>query len=85
MKIAWTRMKGVCLLLLGLATTGGGRGLAADIATQNFAILADGTSATTAERRDSPFKDESTAKAVPVTPGAATTPAVCAGNRLLLR
>ena len=34
MKIAWTRMKGVCLLLLGLATTGGGRSFAADINTR---------------------------------------------------
>ena len=41
MKIAWTRMKGVCLLLLGLATAGGGRSFAADINTQNFAVLAE--------------------------------------------
>ena len=31
MKIALTRMKGVCLLLLGLATTNRGRSFAAEI------------------------------------------------------
>jgi hypothetical protein len=79
MKIAWTRMKGVCLLLLGLATTGGGRGLAADIATQNFATLADSTSAASSGKSDaSPFKDESAA-APAAGRVAAATPAYDAG------
>ena len=82
MKIAWTRMKGVCLLLLGLATTGGGRSLATDIATQSFATFADSSPATTT---GSPFKDESAAtpgKAVPATPGVteSSPPESAAGN-----
>ena len=81
MKIAWTRMKGVCLLLLGLATTGGGRSFAADINTQNFATLADSSSATTAgTAAASPFKDESAgtpAKAVPVEPAIRSTAVRC--------
>ncbi len=60
MKIAWTRMKGVCLLLLGLATTGGGRSFAADINTQNFSTLAESSSVTSGGTTTvSPFKDES--------------------------
>ena len=85
MKIAWTRMKGVCLLLLGLATTGGGRSFAADINTQNFATLAESSSATTAgTAAASPFKDESagtSAKVVPVEPAIPITRS-CRGVRL---
>ncbi len=72
MKTAWTRMKGVCLLLLGLATTGGGRSFAAEINTVAFATLAESSSATTAGTAvTTPFKEESAvapAKAVPVEP-----------------
>jgi hypothetical protein len=85
MKIAWTRLKGACLLLLGLATAGGGRGFAADIDTQSFAKLAETSSATTAGKAAaSPFKDESAAtpaKAVPAEPGASpsSSPSPVAG------
>ena len=72
MKIALTRMKGVCLLLLGLATTGGGRSFAADITTLNFTTFVESSSATTtgtpiatttattaSQAAASPFQDES--------------------------
>ncbi|MGO9109593.1 MAG: BBP7 family outer membrane beta-barrel protein, partial [Thermoguttaceae bacterium] len=73
--IAWTRMKRVCLLSLGLAMTGGGQGLAADINTVSFATLAESSSATAAgPASDSPFKDETVAaptKGVPFEPSSA--------------
>jgi hypothetical protein len=69
MKITWTSLKGVCLLLLGLATTDGGRSFAADINLTNFSAFAESSSATTAGTAvANPFKDESvgpSAKAVP--------------------
>jgi len=69
MKIAWTRLKGACLLLLGMATTGGGRSFAADINTLSFATLAGSSSATTAGKTEaSPFKDESTNTSVKALP-----------------
>ncbi len=83
MKIAWTRMKGVCLLLLGLATTGGGRSFAADINTQNFATLAESSSATTGTAAASPFKDETagtSAKVVPVEPAIPIYTPSCPGG-----
>ena len=84
MKIAWTRVKGVCLLLLGLATAGGGRSFAADINTQNFAVLAETSSATTAgTTAASPFKDESAstpAKAVAAEPAAPIYSPSCAAG-----
>ena len=92
MKITWTSLKGVCLLLLGLATAGGGRSFAADINTLNFATLAESSSAATAGQAvASPFKDESAAtpgKAVPVEPAIAADSAPCeasCGHRALRR
>ena len=72
MKITWTSLKGVCLLLLGLATTAGGRSFAADICLTNFCPLAEAHVRVTAGTAvANPFKDESVgtpAKAVPAEP-----------------
>src|SRR5271165_7204306 len=82
MKIAWTRMKGACLLLLGLAMTVGSQGFAADITATSFVTLAESASATTADPPTaSPFTDESTAtpaKAIPFEPG---VPQSCSPSR----
>ncbi len=77
MKIAWTHMKGACLLLLGMATTAGGRSFAADINMLSFATPSDtSATATVGVAETSPFKDESAAapaKAVPVEPATVAT------------
>ena len=81
MKIAWNKMRGVGLLLLGLATAGGGRSFAADINTESFAVLAGSSSATAAGTAvASPFKDESAsapAKVVAVEPAIPSGSACC--------
>ena len=65
MKIAWTGMKGVCLLLLGLATTAGERSVAADINMLSFTALAESSSTTNSGTpAASPFKDETAATPV---------------------
>jgi hypothetical protein len=65
MNIGWTRMKGVCLLLLAgtmyswSATAGVSRGFAADINTVSFArLLESSTSATPGVAETTPFKEE---------------------------
>src|SRR5208282_2833265 len=80
MKIAWTRMKGVCLLL-GLAMAGQGRSFAADINTVGLAAFVESSSGTTAGTATAnPFKDESAstpAKAVSVEPAVPATSSPC--------
>ena len=84
MKTVCTRMKGVCLLLLGLATTTGGRSLAGDIDAPTFGRLAGNSSAAAAGTAEAnPFRDESAstpAMAGPVQPtGIAASPSHDAG------
>jgi hypothetical protein len=89
MKITWTSLKGVCLLLLGLATTIAGRSFAADINLTNFSAFAESSTATTAgtavaNPNPNPFRDETVgapAKAVPAEPAVPSTlPPATAGT-----
>ncbi|MEI8372094.1 MAG: BBP7 family outer membrane beta-barrel protein [Planctomycetota bacterium] len=69
MKITWTRLKGACLLLLGMATMGDGQSFAAGINTQGFVAIAEKSSEKTAAKTEaSPFKDESVSASVRAVP-----------------
>jgi hypothetical protein len=75
MNIAWTRLKGVGLLLLGLATVGTARSHAADINTDGLGRLAD-TSTAVGVAETSPFKDEPSGTKSIVAQPATTLPGV---------